>query len=168
MAESRRRSGELKRGVLTILSQQPEGLPAREVIARMEKLYPPTPFERSDYPKQPGVRRYNKIIRFTTISPVKAGWITKNKGVWTITDEGRRVLEQFKDPEALQREADRLYSEWEDGQPDEVEPTSAPAASSTFEEASEAAWCRKLLGCRSRIILVSSIPLIFSDLSASS
>lgn len=142
MAEiTKKRMGELKRGILTILSQQPEGLPAKEIIARMEKLCPPTTFEQSDYPKQPGVRRFDKIIRFTTISPVKAGWMTKSQGIWTIADEGKRVLEKFKDPEALQEEANRLYSEWEEGQPDKEEPAgSSPAASSTFEEASEGAW----------------------------
>ena len=81
MAEiTRKRSGELVRGVFQLLSPHQEGLPAREVLARMEGVVPPTPFEASTYPSRPGVRRYERIIRFSTIGPVKAGWLTKNKG----------------------------------------------------------------------------------------
>lgn len=34
------------------------------------------------------MRRDEKIIRFSTIAPVKAGWLVKTKGTWTATDEG--------------------------------------------------------------------------------
>ncbi len=34
--------------------------------------------------------------RFQTIGPVKAGWLAKEKGIWAITDEGRKAYERFK------------------------------------------------------------------------
>jgi restriction system protein len=77
---SRRRVGELQRGVFKILLEQAEGLAAKEIIKRMEQIVPPTEFERSDYPKHPGTQRFGKIIRFATIGPVKAGWLIKEKG----------------------------------------------------------------------------------------
>ncbi len=47
MAEiSRKRSGELVRGVFQILNDVPEGLPAKEVLRRLEALVPRTEFER--------------------------------------------------------------------------------------------------------------------------
>jgi len=50
MAEvTRRRVGELQRGVFKILLDHAEGLPAKEIINRMERVVPPTEFERSDY-----------------------------------------------------------------------------------------------------------------------
>lgn len=61
---SRQRVGELQRGVFTILLDQPEGLPAKEVISRMAQVVPPTEFEKSDYPNHPGTQRFGKIIRF--------------------------------------------------------------------------------------------------------
>lgn len=55
---TKRRTGELLRGVFQILAPHPDGLPAREVLSRMEQVVPPTPFEASEYPSRPGVRRY--------------------------------------------------------------------------------------------------------------
>ena len=144
MAEiTRRRSGELIRGVFQILLNEPEGLPAREVLKRLERLLPPTEFEASTYPNRPNVRRYEKIVRFQTISAVKAGWLVKNKGLWSLTDAGRTAFEQLQDPQEFYREAVRLYRRWAADQT-EVEPdaeTDQPGESAaTLEEAEEAAW----------------------------
>lgn len=105
MAEiSRKRVGELQRGVFKVLLDHPDGLPANEILERMEKVVPPTDFEKSDYPKRPGVRRFEKIIRFATIAPVKAEWLIKSKGRWTLTDEGKKAYAQFQDPEKFVKE----------------------------------------------------------------
>jgi restriction system protein len=108
---------------------------------------PPTSFEQSAYPKQPDVRRYEKIARFSTIGPVKAGWLTKNKGLWSLTDEGRQAFTRFPDPEALWLESVRLYYQWRRQQPPDVEEDSEEAytdesttAATTLEEAEESAW----------------------------
>lgn len=69
------RKGELLRGVFKILMGEPEGLPAREVLRRMESEVLPTDFENTDYESTPGVRRYEKMIRFATIGPSRpVGW----------------------------------------------------------------------------------------------
>jgi restriction system protein len=145
---TRRRSGELLQGVLTVLHPCTEGMRVAELLSAMEKLVPPTPFEASDYPNRPGVRRYEKIIRFMTINAVKAGWLIKSRGTWTITDQGRRALEAFPDAEQLMRESIRLYRAWQQDQPIETtfHPTAviadeeATSSSVTLEEAEEAAW----------------------------
>jgi len=78
MAEiTRRRSGELVRGVFQILLSNPDGLQAKEVLSRLQTAVPPTEFEKTMYAERPNVRRYEKIVRFSTIGPVKAGWLTK-------------------------------------------------------------------------------------------
>lgn len=143
MAEiTRRRVGELQRGVLKILLDFPDGLPAKEVLTRLESVLPPTDFEKSDYPNRPGVRRFEKIVRFATIAPVKAGWLVKSKGRWSVTDEGRKAYGRFPDPEKFEREGGRLYREWADSQPETAEEVAegAPDASGAIEEAEEAAW----------------------------
>lgn len=76
---SRRRIGELQRGAFKILLDQPDGLPAKEIISRMAQIVPPTEFEKNDYPKHPGIQRFGKIIRFATIGPVKAGWLIRKR-----------------------------------------------------------------------------------------
>ncbi len=143
MAElTRKRIGQLQRGVFKILLNHPEGLPANEVIESLEKLVPPTDFENSDYPKHPGVRWFGKIVRFATIAPVKAGWLIKSKGQWSVTDGGKKAYEQFQDPEKFVKEGGRLYRQWAADQPESASEVveEGPDATSTIEEAEEAAW----------------------------
>lgn len=140
---TRRRAGELVRGVFQVLMRAPDAIPAREVIRRLESLVPPTQFELSSYPNNPNSRRYDKIVRFSTITAVKAGWLVKSKGSWSLTDAGREAFNRYPDPDAFSREAQRLYRQWQAQQPpseseevsDEVE-----QAAATLEEAEEAAW----------------------------
>jgi restriction system protein len=136
------RYGELSRGVFAVLMDKPDGLPAQQVLREVEASVPPTPFEQENYPNRPSVRRYPKHVRFASISPVKAGWLVKNQGTWSLTDEGRAAYSSLTDPEAFQREADRLYHSWRRGQIEqeasEEEPT-ADVATASFEEADEAA-----------------------------
>lgn len=143
MAEiTRERSGELVRKVFDVLLRHPEGLPARTVLQTMSEELRLTDFEKSSYPSRPNVRRFEKIVRFSTIAAVKAGWMTKNKGLWAITDEGRKAYENFRGPADFMREAARLYREWRRDQPDQVEEEEAetPGATTTLEEAEEGAW----------------------------
>ncbi|MGH7717422.1 MAG: restriction endonuclease [Gemmatimonadaceae bacterium] len=118
MAETtRERQGELVRAVFAVLLDQPEGMAAADVLADVERRVPPTPFENETYPKSPTVRRYPKIVRFATIGPVKAGWLVKDSGRWSITDEGRKAYESFTDPAELMIESSRLYRVWKRQQP---------------------------------------------------
>jgi restriction system protein len=140
-----RRQGELVRGVFLILRDAPEGLPAAEVLKRLELAVPPTPFESTYYDSSPNVRRYGKIVRFSTIGPVKAGWMIKETGQCSLTDDGRKAYEQFSDPEAFYLESKRLYRAWKKAQPakevvDDNEVDEEVEVSATFEEAEEIAW----------------------------
>lgn len=136
-------------GVLRILEKEPDGLQASVVITRLEHALPPTEFENAHYPKNPGVRRYPKIVRFSTIPAVKAGWLDKTKGIWTLTPEGHAALAKYPDPMELIRESVLRYQAWKDAQPDVEEQDLDEAGSadeapssvvSTLEEAEENAW----------------------------
>jgi restriction system protein len=112
-------------------------------LKKLEQTVPPTSFEESHYPNRPGVRRYERIIRFSTIPAVKAGWLIKDKGQWTLTEDGRNAFEKFTAPEQFIRESMRLYRLWAREQPkseDEAEDESPQTAATTLEEAEEAAW----------------------------
>jgi len=144
MAETtRKRLGELTRGVFAVLLDRTEPLPASQVLKLAAELVPPTPFEQQMLPNYPNIRRFDNTIRFATVTTVKAGWLVKAKGEWSLTDEGRDAYEMFTDPEAFRREAERLYQAWKKTQPQtaEAEPqVPEEDAGSTFEEAEEAAW----------------------------
>lgn len=160
---TQRRQGEMTQALFKILADAPDGLPAREAVDRVEKALQATPFEDSEYPNRPGVRRFPNILRFTTIGPVKAGWMVKQRGTWTVTDEGRRAVEQFPDPEDLFREAGRLYREWRANQPDpatELTDDAAPSPESVLEEAEETAWTEI------KSFLMAINPYEFQDLVA--
>jgi restriction system protein len=148
---TRRRIGELQRGVFKVLLDYPDGLPAKELLKRLESAVPPTEFEKSDYPNRPGVRRFEKMVRFATIGPVKAGWLVKNKGRWYLTEEGRKAYSEIQDPEKFARELTRLYRQWkasqpdaiaelEEGTPDAVGTLARADVGSAVEEAEETAW----------------------------
>jgi len=145
MAEiTAKRRGELVRKVLEVLKDHPEGIPAKEVLEQVENSIRLTPFEQSTYPNNPSVRRFEKIVRFATIGPVKAGWIIKSKGRWTVTEQGLKAYRDFKDPEKFTAEVKRLYRQWAASRSeqvnDESEDTEAASVETTFEEAEESAW----------------------------
>ena len=150
MAEiTTRRQGEMVQTLFRILSDEPEGLQAKDAIARVESAMELTPFEQSTFPKNPDIVRFPKLLRFATINAVKAGWLRKTAGIWTLTDEGRTALGAFPDPEALFVESRRLYRDWKASQPepspDDEAGTATDAdeggliAATTLEESEEAA-----------------------------
>jgi restriction system protein len=133
-----------------ILAEEADGLQAKDAIGRVEALLEPTPFEQATFPKNPDLVRFPKILRFSTINAVKAGWLRKKGGIWTLTEEGRAALQAFPDPEALFVESRRLYKDWKASQPEpgpdiKTEADGADAgeggliAATTLEEAEEAA-----------------------------
>lgn len=144
MAEiTRKRVGEIVRAVFAILLQHPEGMRAKDVLAHLQESLTLSDFEKSDYPKHPGIRRFEKTARFATIAPVKAGWMIKSKGRWILTEDGKLAYKNFTDPEELARKAGELYRQWKAGQPEEAgedEETVAASATAALDEAEERAW----------------------------
>lgn len=153
MAEiTRRRTGELLRELFNILMPTPDGLRASEALQTLSERVTLTPYEADTY--ESGGRRFDKIVRFATVDCVKAGWLVKEKGIWTITDEGSKVHATLTDPEAFYRQAVKLYNAWRSAQPDaeplpavgaeDAEPldtdNTAKAVRITYEEAEEHAW----------------------------
>ena len=137
------RLGEIVRKVFEILMRHPDGVPARVVLETLSREIALTDFEKSFYPSRPNVRRFEKIVRFATIGPVKAGWMTKSKGLWAITEEGRKAYDKFRKPADFRRESSRLYHEWRrdhGGEAEQEEPAETPGASTTLEEAEEGSW----------------------------
>lgn len=139
----RRRRGELLRGVFDVLVDYPDGLLARQVLAEVETRLGLTEFEAANYPGS-DVRRFEKTVRFQTINAVKAGWMIKEAGIWSPTEEGIVAHAEFKDPEQFLDEAVKLYRVWEKEQPhepaDEAQDEDLSDASVTLEKAVEDSW----------------------------
>ncbi len=153
MAEiTRRRTGEFLRELFKILMASPGGLRASDALQTLARRFTLSPYEADNYVS--GGQRFDKIVRFATVDCVKAGSMQKDKGIWIVTDEGRKAYAELTDPEAFYRRAFKLYGEWRAAQPDaegtdaaataSTDPTAqentAKAVSITFEEAEEHAW----------------------------
>lgn len=143
MAEvTMRRTGEFVRKLFEILFEHPEGLQAAKAIDLLSARVQLSPYEQGEY--ESGGRRFDKIVRFATVDLVKAGWLLKDKGKWSVTEEGSRAYDKLKDPEVFYRRARQLYAEWKKSQPGEdAEPEEeAPGkqVTVTFEQAEEQAW----------------------------
>lgn len=142
------RTGAHIRKLFEILMSHPEGLQAGDALNRLAAATKMTPYEAGIY-ESSGKPRFEKIIRFATIDCAKAGWLLKNKGIWSVTDAGKKAFNEFHDPERFYREAIRLYQAWkvgaarteEVGSLEELSPAAtAKATGVTFEEAGEQAW----------------------------
>jgi restriction system protein len=141
------RYGEFLRKLFELLANQPDGMLARDAIKALESHFTLTDYENGEY--ESGGRRFDKVIRFATLDTVKAGWMLKTKGRWTLTDAGRAALVTYKDPEAFAKKALQLYNEWrksqpateaEDTGPEDGEKATEKQVSVTFEQAEEQAW----------------------------
>ena len=144
-----KRNGEFQRAILSTLSSQPDyTMRASDLLKALQTSISLTPFELGTYPS--GGLRFEKIARFASIAPVKAGWLAKDKGYWTATKEGLDALSKYADPEDLYRHAKALYKHWLDAQSSEMEPEVVVDSVSTeeleatasvkLEEAEESAW----------------------------
>ncbi len=104
--------------VLNILKSEPQGLYWKDLFTRLDEVLPPTEFENGNYESN-GNRRRPYIVRFATIGIVKAGWLIKNQGSWSITEDGIQALNEFKTPDELQRQSRKMYKEWKSGRTDD-------------------------------------------------
>lgn len=143
---TRRRTGELLRKLFEILMAQPDGMQARDALEELKQQVELTEYESGFYDS--GSQRFIKIVRFATVDCVKAGWLLKQKGKWSITEEGRESHSRYPDPEAFYKRAVKLYQEWRANQPSTIsEPleeteqdSNVKEVSITFEQAEEQAW----------------------------
>jgi restriction system protein len=149
MAEiTRKRTGDLLRQLFTILLKFPEGVQAKNAVEALQNSVKLTEYESGNYEK--GGLRFNKIVRFATIDCVKAGWMLKEKGIWSLTDEGRKAHSELPDGEIFYKAAVKGYQAWKDGQEKDAElpdlpdqtPQETEIAEKTIqlEQAQEDSW----------------------------
>ena len=110
---TRARTGAFLRKLFEVLMAEPEGVSASVAVAAVRDATNLTEYEAADYPS--GGQRFEKILRFATVDCVKAGWLQKSNGVWTVTEDGVKAYKAFPNPEVFYKEACRLYALWKNG-----------------------------------------------------
>jgi len=111
------RIGEYVKTALQVLIENDDVLSSREVFQKVAPRLNLNEYELHRYEKS-GYIRWESILHFYSISPVKAGWLIKNKGIWHITPEGKDAtklsnLEFFQLSEEKYREWDNNRSQKE-------------------------------------------------------
>lgn len=105
------RTGAHLRKLFEILLAYPDGLQAAEALKKLAAVVEMTPYEAGLY-ESTGTRRFEKIVRFATVDCVKAGWLLKNKGIWSVTEAGKRAFSDFPNPEDFYREASQAQAKY--------------------------------------------------------
>jgi restriction system protein len=138
-----RRTGEVLKLLFELLMANPDGIKAKEALSALKDRTELTEYEKGEY-SSGGGQRFDKIVRFATVDCVKAGWLIKDKGVWTVTKEGIQAYHQYKAPDVFYRQAQKLYREWKKNKkvpgPEIEEEVESISAVITYEEAEEQAW----------------------------
>ena len=83
----------------------------KEVMENIQKNINFNEWESEVY-KKSGYIRWQSILHFFTIDCIKAGFLRKNQGVWTLTKEGEETMKLG--PVDLLDKATELYWKWAD------------------------------------------------------
>lgn len=91
------------------LIENNDELPRKELIEKITSKVIFEKWEEERYESN-GQLKWLTIFLFYSIDCMKAGWITKNKGIWYITEEGKNAYKLGK--EQLLEKAGIAYREW--------------------------------------------------------
>ena len=94
---------------MTILSKNGGSMPIRVLIQQIEKTVELSEWEK-EILENTGNIRWQSNMHFTSVDYVKAGFLIKKKGTWTITPEGEEALKLG--PEKLRDLAWQRYNAW--------------------------------------------------------
>lgn len=105
------RIGQYLQTAFKIIDTNGGSYPIRDIMNELgNKLLPPlTDYEQERYPKT-GYIRWQSILHFYSVDCTKANWLIKNKGVWTITAEGKKAINMH--PEEFIKYAAGKYRQW--------------------------------------------------------
>jgi restriction system protein len=102
---------------LTVLKENGGQMLSRDVIDAVGKRIDLDDWARERYSKT-GYVRWESILHFETIAPVKAGFLIKKKGTWFITPEGELALSKGEND--FHSSAAKAYADWRKDHPREI------------------------------------------------
>ena len=111
----RERRAEVARAIVELVAGEEQGIRRLELIRRLEAKIVPLPEERGSYDAHPSLTKFAVQSLFVSAGAVKAGWVKKQNGLWTITTEGRAALIQYPDANRFHEKLVELYRAWRKG-----------------------------------------------------
>jgi restriction system protein len=109
------RQAEVARAIVEIVAGEEQGIRRLDLIKRLEAKIAPRPEERGSYDAHPSLSKFAVQSLFVSAGTVKAGWVKKQNGLWTITTEGREALKTFPDANKFHDKLIELYRAWRKG-----------------------------------------------------
>lgn len=139
---------DMHQAALTALAQSPIGQMRHSALMQeIESRVSLDEWARAVY-ETTGHTRWRSIFAFASVGLVKGGYVTKAKGVWTITDEGRAVVTKPFNGPAFLSEINRRYQVWKSSQiqttPTDVAETNVAQETDDFVEAPDERMARTL------------------------
>ncbi len=116
--------------VFEILKKESEGLSKKDLLSRVAPIFSSDDYANSFLEKS-GARRWETILNFYSINCTKAGFLLKESGVWSLTQEGEEAMKQGA--AKLLQTIKQKYKEWQssDNIETEVEEPDAEVNSQT-------------------------------------
>lgn len=153
---------------LTILKKNGGTMPIRILMQEVEKNIELSAWEKSVL-ENTGNIRWQSIMHFTSVDYVRAGYLIKKKGSWTITPEGEEALKLGADQ--IRDEAWNRYKAWYRGKEQSTDEKPAAQSEEENDPAKETMIELETLEERAangiREYLKSKNPYEFQDLVAS-
>lgn len=109
-SQSFRLSSKVLFGTLAALKESGGTAEKKGLLDRLQGDLELTPWELEPGGKH-GNPRWRKYLNFKTTEAVRADWLIKDWGTWTLTEAGHEALETH-DPDSLCRRATEAYQEW--------------------------------------------------------
>lgn len=124
----------LHEAALRALASAPGGqLKASALKAAIEATVPLDDWARETYAST-GHTRWRSILAFSSVGMVKAGYVSKERGVWTLLPEGRALLARGLEPGSYVPDLDRRYRQWKTSQLSQPAAQDVPSAAAEEDE----------------------------------
>jgi restriction system protein len=109
MAATKRSALKTLHASFKILKENGGSMPRKLLLDEISRRVKFEPWENERYESN-GQVKWQTIFLFYTVDSVKAGWLTKNKGVWYLTPKGEKAA--TLSPEDLFNAASQAYRKW--------------------------------------------------------
>lgn len=116
LANSKRSAVRSISAAFEILKENGGEMQRKLLLEEMTKRIEFEPWELERYESN-GQLKWLTIFLFYSIDCIKAGWLTKNKGIWFLTPEGEEAMKLG--PVSLIENANKAYREWKANEPKE-------------------------------------------------
>lgn len=114
ISASRKTAAKVIYAALKTLKEKGGSMRGSDLINEIRNSVTFTEWEKERYEKT-GYIRWESMLHFFSIDSIKAGFLQKNKGSWTITPEGEEALKLS--PDTLLDTATKAYRSWKSQQP---------------------------------------------------